>query len=132
MKWIPVTESLPDSDTTVMTFVAESNEPIWPGYHDGYFWYGLNGEIVNDETITHWMAFPEPPDNKQSCLWTPWDVNVYDSGTYETECGTAHCFIEGDVRYNDHKCCPYCGKEILVLPVDSGDVESTDGVGTGT
>lgn len=31
MKWIFCKDQLPDSDTTVMTWVPDSNEPIWPG-----------------------------------------------------------------------------------------------------
>lgn len=62
MKWVPVTESLPDSDTTVMTFVPDSNEPVWPGYHSGEQWMDLQGFPIDCDSVTHWMQFPEPPE----------------------------------------------------------------------
>jgi hypothetical protein len=61
-RWIPVSEQLPDSDTTVMTFAPDSNEPIWPAYHDGNQWVDFVGSPINDGIITHWMEFPEPPE----------------------------------------------------------------------
>lgn len=58
-EWIPVTQQLPDSDTTVMTFEPDSAEPIWPGYHDGEHWKDVMGDgRIN---VTHWAPFPEPP-----------------------------------------------------------------------
>lgn len=60
-QWIPCTQGLPDSETTVMTFAPDSNEPIWPGYHDGDSWFDVAGQPIDDAAITHWMEFPEPP-----------------------------------------------------------------------
>jgi hypothetical protein len=34
---------------------------------------------------------------------------------YETNCGESFCFIEGDVKYNGIKYCPYCGRPIRVI-----------------
>ncbi|MEI7815568.1 MAG: DUF551 domain-containing protein [Desulfuromonadales bacterium] len=59
MRWVPVTELLPDSDTTVMTFESESIEPIWPGFHDGEEWMDIMGGSLKN--VTHWMDFPDPP-----------------------------------------------------------------------
>lgn len=59
LRWIPVEESLPDSDLTVMTFSpVGSDEPVWLGYWDGEFWYSAEGFRI---FVTHWMEFPEPP-----------------------------------------------------------------------
>jgi hypothetical protein len=60
--WQSVSDGLPDTDTTVMTFSPESNEPIWPAYHDGEQWVDLMGAPIDDAQITHWMDFPEPPE----------------------------------------------------------------------
>lgn len=60
--WVPASEALPDSDITVMTYAPESNEPIWPAYHDGEQWFDLMGAPIDNERITHWMEFPDPPD----------------------------------------------------------------------
>lgn len=62
MRWIPVTESLPDSETTVMTFVPDSNEPVWPGYYSGEQWMDLQGYRMDVDSVTHWMDFPDFPD----------------------------------------------------------------------
>ena len=62
MEWIPVATSLPDDDTTVMTYAPNSNEPVWPAYHDGEQWMYLMGAPITDAEITHWMEFPEPPE----------------------------------------------------------------------
>jgi len=59
--WIPCSKSLPDSETTVMTFAPESCEPVWPAYHDGEKWTDLMGAPIVDAPITHWMDFPDPP-----------------------------------------------------------------------
>jgi len=61
-RWIPVSEQLPDSDMTVMTHAPNSCEPIWPAYHDGEQWMDMLNTPISDAVITHWMAFPEPPD----------------------------------------------------------------------
>jgi hypothetical protein len=61
-KWTKCSDQLPDSETTVMTYAPESNEPIWPAYHDGEQWVDMNGLPLDDATITHWMEFPDPPE----------------------------------------------------------------------
>ena len=58
--WVACSDQLPGSDTTVMTFDPNSYEPIWPGYHDGEHWQDIDGGVMDN--ITHWMAFPEPPE----------------------------------------------------------------------
>lgn len=63
MDWVPCYETLPDTDATVMTYSPDSNEPVWPAYHDGEQWMDLMGAPIDDAQITHWMMFPEPPSN---------------------------------------------------------------------
>ncbi len=64
-EWIPVTESKPDVDTTVLTFAPRSNEPVWPGYLDAEgdkdVWMDVSGAIMATGEVTHWMQFPDPP-----------------------------------------------------------------------
>jgi hypothetical protein len=59
-RWIPITESLPDADLTVLvaTDPAHHSEPVWLGYLDGDTWREANGEPA---FVTHWRALPEPP-----------------------------------------------------------------------
>lgn len=60
--WIPCSRQMPDSDETVMTYAPDSNEPIWPAYHNGDQWMDLMNTPIDDATITHWMSFPKPPE----------------------------------------------------------------------
>lgn len=62
-RWIPVTEGLPDADTTVMTFEPDSIEPIWPGYYDGEQWKDVMGD--GRIHVTHWMPLPDPPESDE-------------------------------------------------------------------
>jgi len=39
--WTACADGLPDSDQTVMTFDPGSEEPVWPGYHDGALWWSI-------------------------------------------------------------------------------------------
>lgn len=49
-----------------------------------------------------------------TCVWT--SMEDFDGDPfYETQCGESFCFIEGDVKYNGIKYCPYCGKKIKVI-----------------
>lgn len=63
-KWIACEDHLPDSEITVMTYEHDSCEPIWPGYHDGDNWMDIAGGKLR--AVTHWMAFPEPPEAGQT------------------------------------------------------------------
>jgi len=46
---------------------------------------------------------------KQTCLWR----EVQDGEYWQTECGQAHCFMDGGPRANSHKFCPYCGNRLI-------------------
>jgi hypothetical protein len=56
-KWIPVTERLPDADGFTLIFTAHG----YPGVC--YFTSGWWGGYEKDG-ITHWMPFPEPPQEE--------------------------------------------------------------------
>jgi hypothetical protein len=43
-----------------MTFSPESSDPIWPAYHTGEEWWGLDN-MPRQMEVTHWMDFPKPP-----------------------------------------------------------------------
>ena len=42
------------------------------------------------------------------CIWK-YDE---DHDKWDTECGNAHCFIDGNITENNYTHCPYCGKYI--------------------
>ena len=58
LAWIPVTDSLPDDNLTVI--IADTDDPIWFGYREAGAWYDVTGVPLH-LTITHWMPLPEPP-----------------------------------------------------------------------
>ncbi len=52
---------------------------------------------------------------KARCSWTEMDPENF-PGSYETQCGHAWVFIDGDAAFNGAKFCPYCSGEIEVAP----------------
>lgn len=61
--WIDASEQKPDVDTTVMVFVPEASEPIWPGWWSGEEWVWAEGATI-DDTVTHWAELPMGPGAK--------------------------------------------------------------------
>ena len=65
MKWIPVTERLPEQNTRVIGFMA------WKGitaieYQHGK-WYSIDHlQSLPNEAVTHWMPIPEPPKDGET------------------------------------------------------------------
>ena len=59
--WISVNDYLPDEDITVMTYLPDSNEPVWPGYIECGVWLDIDG-IWTQNKVTHWQPFPDPPE----------------------------------------------------------------------
>jgi hypothetical protein len=58
------------------------------------------------------VGLPDCPAMKvERCKWT-FDEH---HDKYDTECGEAHCFMSEGPTENDHKYCPYCGREIEVV-----------------
>ena len=55
MKWIPVTERLPENDKTVLVWNRRNSREYFDVYDHGR-WI-----ILESEDITHWMPLPEPP-----------------------------------------------------------------------
>jgi hypothetical protein len=52
--------------------------------------------------------------NDKTCKW--YDVSDWEGGrNYETECGEIQYFVDGTVKKNKYKFCPYCGKKIEVI-----------------
>jgi DNA-directed RNA polymerase subunit RPC12/RpoP len=47
-----------------------------------------------------------------TCKWEL-DVNFDESICYDTSCGEAQFFTEGDIAKNSYRFCPYCGGKIV-------------------
>lgn len=45
------------------------------------------------------------------CHWTP--MNPDEGGSWETQCGNAFLFIDGDPTDNKMNFCPYCGGALI-------------------
>jgi len=59
IRWIPVTERIPDSDRAVLLYVPDENaDPVWIGHRDGPTWRWPTGFTCFP---THWAELPEPP-----------------------------------------------------------------------
>jgi hypothetical protein len=61
MRWIAVTEQLPDDEETVLVFC--DGEP-WTGFVDGKEWFYVCGDPIGAH-VTHWMPFPDGPGSEQ-------------------------------------------------------------------
>lgn len=63
LTWVSVStrDSLPDSDTTVMTF-GPQHEPVWLGWYDSAHeqWRDVGAEVIE---VTYWAEMPEGPRN---------------------------------------------------------------------
>lgn len=57
MKWIPVTERLPENDHTVLVWSHRNSKEYFNIYDHGKW------VIMETEDITHWMPLPEPPES---------------------------------------------------------------------
>lgn len=57
VKWIPVTERLPESYTWVLVS-AEDHKVAFDAFYDGAQW---KDAVLNDLIVTHWMPLPELP-----------------------------------------------------------------------
>jgi rRNA maturation endonuclease Nob1 len=61
----------------------------------------------------------EPYVAPHSCAWT-YDADD-ESGTWETECGHAFCFIDDGPKENDCKFCAYCGGNLVEVIATAED-----------
>lgn len=61
MKWIPVSERLPDANELVLAVNKTGDYDLG--------WFGYNGAFVGEcfsqhGEATHWMQLPQPPEEK--------------------------------------------------------------------
>lgn len=62
IRWIPVSEELPDADTTVL--IALGSGDVWAGYvDDAGVWLYMDSMLVEYRTVTHWTEMPAHPDD---------------------------------------------------------------------
>ena len=66
VRWISVSDKLPDDDMTVL--IADTENDVTLGFHDWDFgWRYCSAGIVGDP-VTHWAEIPDPPNKELSNL----------------------------------------------------------------
>ena len=50
------------------------------------------------------------------CKWTV-DSDILGEEVWNTSCGNAFCFTDGDPKDNKFVFCPYCGHQIMIIIV---------------
>lgn len=58
-----------------------------------------------------------------------WHLDDDEMDLWESACGEAWCFMEGDPKLNGMKFCPYCGKTLVqraIEPEDDDDFAETE------
>lgn len=60
--WRSVDAEMPDSDTDVI--VATEDRHVDAGFHDGRLWRWATAQQI-EVAVTHWMPFPEPPEESR-------------------------------------------------------------------
>ena len=61
VRWIRVSQEMPDSELTVLIHCPISDDPVWIGYHDGTAWRAVDGMDLGEDFVDHWAALPDPP-----------------------------------------------------------------------
>jgi hypothetical protein len=62
-RWIPVSEKMPEQDVGVLVFT--DYKKICVGWHVGYWaTWDDRVDLTTQETVTHWMPLPEPPESE--------------------------------------------------------------------
>jgi hypothetical protein len=57
---------------------------------------------------------------KSTCMWKC-DMDGWDGEIWETDCGQAWTFIDGDPEQNNVRYCHYCGKPVDAVKVTEGE-----------
>lgn len=58
IRWVPVTDTLPDDETTVLVFMPTADEPVGLGCHSDDRWWVTEG---GSPAVTHWADMPAGP-----------------------------------------------------------------------
>lgn len=69
-KWISVKDELPGTSITLDKFIVYSNSVDWEGIIPVWvffsqkigWWFNMGTDIAKIRDVTHWMPFPEPPE----------------------------------------------------------------------
>ena len=59
--WVPVTERVPDDDTTVLVYVPDHDEPVWLGWLADGEWRLIDATPLEDGEVQAWAEMPGGP-----------------------------------------------------------------------
>jgi len=65
LRWIDVSDEIPDESMVVLIATPNGDEPTWLGYIDGGAWHYNNGMRV-DVAVTAWAELPSGPQPQGS------------------------------------------------------------------
>ncbi len=59
--WHEPTEQLPDVDVTVLIHIPGFIKPgpVWLGWYDGVFWFGVGDIELEDDAVVRWAELPK-------------------------------------------------------------------------
>jgi hypothetical protein len=58
LTWHSVDAQLPDADTTVLVSAPDCSEPVWLGWYDGVYWFGVDATEYKDGLVKAWAEMP--------------------------------------------------------------------------
>jgi hypothetical protein len=58
--WIDPSDELPDEEQTVLLFVPNASEPVWPGFLSDGVWCWADGGVIR-ETVVAYAELPAGP-----------------------------------------------------------------------
>lgn len=61
IKWIPVSERMPDADETVLIEAPGCNDPVGVGWWDGAEWRSADGWPLHETPVVYWAEMPRGP-----------------------------------------------------------------------
>ena len=56
IQWHDVSETMPDSDITVLICTPDADEPVWLGWHDGTTWFAV--DATEQPGVKRWAQIP--------------------------------------------------------------------------
>lgn len=106
-----------DFAQTCATWVLENfDREVWSSYSNLIFYGEVLGraQLVKTNMVTldgrdcSEIAVKDLAD--ETDIFCEWESDR-DGEFYETDCGEAHTFFEGNIEQNNHRFCPYCGRK---------------------
>ena len=66
VQWRCAANDPPDSDTTVLVYMPNGEEPVWLGFRDAEGWVSIDGVAFLEGAVTAWAPMPRGTSAHQS------------------------------------------------------------------